>query len=828
MINPITRIRSFNMPILTLVLGLCACTAQAQIEDEKYYFNIGADTVGEALKTFAIQTDSEILFTASIVKDKNTLGVQGEYTNQEALQRILADTELSIEKSDEKVYLIYAENEPVSAVGQQGSAEGGVRIQDDQGKKGVASRGIEEVVVTANKREQNLQDVAFGLSALNGGDLNRLGASGAEDYLATIPGVSYSALGRSQSILVVRGISTEGNSINNLASTTAVYVDDLPSLARWQQWTNTDPNTYDLERVEVLRGPQGTLFGSGALGGALRVITNKPDTSEFAANVELGYAVITDGDTSNNISGMVNIPLIDDTLALRVVGYTRSDGGYVDNIARGEEDVNSGETDGWRAMLAYEPTEDLSIRLTAMHQADLTDDASDSFQDSVSSDIYEYDNPIPRITDVSLDTYNLSVEYDFGSTLLTSSTTSANRDSITTIGLNQLLDSIFGGGVDPNETDDLLTNEINSFVQEIRLTSQSDSALEWTLGAFYFEQDIDGTQVVGSDNVAGNFIDSVYSADITEQALFGEATYHLTDQISFTAGARGFDNAFDFEVPVSVGTLSGPPTALVTQNESAVTPKFSLSYRPAEDVHLYATASQGYRLGQVNFGATVENAIPLTFNHDELWNYEIGLKSLLLDKRMKFNAGAFYIDWSGIQLTRLATLSNGLDRNFTDNAGNAISKGIEVELTYLPTEDWELGSAFTYTDARLDSVLDGVSLTPGSTLPGTPDISMFNYAQYSLNELPNDMTGYVRLSHRYVGESYSNIVNSDVDKSDSYHKLDLRAGVNFGQYEVAVYVDNLADEDAAAYRNTNAALGLAPRAIYLQPRTVGMTFRADF
>ncbi len=816
---------------LGMTLGLGVCTAQA--DDEKQYFDISENAVGEALKTFAVQTDSEILFTADIVKGKKTQGLQGDYTNQEALQKLLVGTGLSVEKNDEKVYLIHAANQQGNTVNLQSEAKGGVEVQDSVEKKILANRRIEEVFVTANKRVQDLQEVAFGLSAFGSDTLKRIGAVGAGDYLAEMPGVNYNSFGRGRSSVTVRGIGTKSNTINNLQSTTALYVDDLPSLSRWQQWTNTDPNLYDVERVEVLRGPQGTLFGSGALGGALRIITNKPDTSEFEANVEFGTAFIDDGGDSNNINGMVNIPILEDKLALRVVGYTRNDGGYIDNTTRDEKDVNSGETEGGRAILAYQATEDLNFRFTLTHQKDILDDGPDSFRDLADGGHYDYNHPIPRSSDVSLTVYNLVGEYDFGSTLLTSSTSYAERDSIITVGLTPLWASRFGGGVDPDETEDLLENDIKSLAQEVRLSSQGDASLEWTLGAFYFEQDIDVAQRLSADTLPTVILDATYFADITEKAIFGEATYHLTDKVGITVGGRWFDNAFEFEVPLFEGLLVGgsSPTPLVKQNDSAFTPKVSISYHPAEDVHLYATATQGYRVGQVNFGATPTNGIPLSFDHDSLWNYELGIKSTWLDNRLRLNAAAFYIDWSDIQLQRRGILVNGvLVPNFTDNAGNASSKGVELELAYLPADGWELGLSFTYTDAELDSVLSGVPLTPGARLAGTPDFSAANYVQYTLDDLPNNMSGYLRLSHRYSGDTVS-LVGRETDDflSDAYHLLNLRAGLYVDNYEVALYVNNLTNDDAATsvFLDAVNVPGTA-RVVRLQPRTMGVTFRVDF
>ena len=261
-----------------MLFGMVLCNGFVQADDSDIqHFDIESNTMSEALTLFAMETDSQILFSPSVVKNKTSAGLKGEYTKKQALETLLAGTDLSAQKNDEKVFLIVSSEEE-AAINES-------LYTGESEKKSYRNAVIEEVRVTANKREQNLQDVAASLSALTGDDLNRIGAVGAQDYLAQIPGVNYNAIGRGRSPVIIRGISTGSTTIGDQQGTTAIYIDELPSLSRWGAWTNTDPSTFDIERVEVLRGPQGTLFGSGALGGALRVITNKPNASEFQSRV---------------------------------------------------------------------------------------------------------------------------------------------------------------------------------------------------------------------------------------------------------------------------------------------------------------------------------------------------------------------------------------------------------------------------------------------------------------------------------------------------------------------------------------------------------------
>lgn len=815
--------------IVSLVLVVGAFSAYA--DEDKRYFDIREMTVSAALKAFAIQTDSEILFTTSIVKDKKTKGLRGKYTDQEALQKLLSGTGLSVDKSDDKVYLIHAAKQPSNMDSSRRIDGADELFQENEEKKSSKIRQIEEVMVTANKREQNLQDVAYGLSAMSGESLNRIGAVSAEDYLGQIPGVNYNSLGRGRSPIIIRGVSTISTTIlSDAQSTSAVYIDDLPSLQRWGAWTNTDPNMYDVDRVEVLRGPQGTLFGSGALGGAVRVINNKPDANQFLANFELGQSFTEGGDDSNSISGMLNIPLVEEKLALRVVGFVRDEGGYIDNIRRNEKNVNSSETKGGRLMLSYQATDNLHVRFTTTHQSDEVDDGSATFRDKADGDRYEYNGVLPEGSDVSIDIYNLTAEYDFGPATLTSSTTYAERESFINLDIVSITDAIFGTGLNPEENDYSLDETVETFAQEFRITSQLGGALEWTFGAFYFDQEIKTFQLWTADNLVPNTVlETLFFPHVTERALFGEVTYQLNETVRVTVGGRWFDNTFKMKIPTDRGPLASGPLQSTEENSSSFTPKLSISYKPTEDFHLYFTATEGFRVGQVNIGVAPGNDVPLTYDPDSLWNYELGIKSIWLDGRLKLNVAAFYIDWSDIQLQRTVVLPSGLILNFNDNAGDATSEGFEGELTYLYGDSWEFGMSFTYTDAELESAVSDTGLTEGSTLPGTPDYSLSNYIQYTAEELPKSMSGYLRISHRYVGEMVSNIVNADHLYSDTYNVFDLRAGLIFDRYEIALYVENLVDEDAATSKydldlfNVNTF-----RAYRLRPRTMGLTFRADF
>lgn len=705
-----------------------------------------------------------------------------------------------------------------------------------QGETGVDSaarrlpRGLEEVIVTATKRDERLQDVPFGISALATRDLELTGATGQQDYLENVPGVHYTAAGRGRGIIVIRGVSTEGSNLNNLQQTTEVYADDLPLLDRTSVWTRPDIGLFDIDRVEVLRGPQGTLFGSGAMGGIVRSITAKPNLTEFQGKVEATQAFTEGGDDSNSIAGMVNVPLAEDTLALRVVGFYRNDGGWIDNIHRQERNVDGGHEKGGRAILEYAPTKSLRLRLTALTDELIVDDSPKTFADESSGSPDSWHGVLPENGDARLNIYNLSIDYGIGPVSLTSSSTYGVRHSYLTTDFIRLLENVYNTGTDPNSNEAWIKHDSDRFAQEIRLASAGEGPFQWTLGAFYMDHDFDLDQQIYLGEERNTFLNQQIFIETKEKAIFGDITYHLTEKWSATVGARWStfttktqsQNA-NFGLPFQKSDLDkGTPP-------SVTTPKVSVSYRPTPDMHLYVTASEGYRIGGGGdpepTAQCVVEGFPCQYEADSLWNYEAGIKSSYFDNRLSANVAVFHIDWSNIQLQRFVTTSNGLGLNITDNAGKATINGVEAEIAFRPTDAMEIGSSLSYIDAELNSVLSGVPLTPGSVLPGSAKYTASNYIQGEMS-FAGSASAYVRLGHHYASRVYGEISNSPVTQSDVYNIFDLRGGVLYGRYEIAAFVDNLANNDAATGR---AMIGdVVPYAFRLRPRTVGITFRAGF
>lgn len=733
-------------------------------------------------------------------------------------------------------------------------------------------RSLEEIVVTATMRESTTKDIPVSISVLSDADLQKIGARGFSDYLLSAPGVHYTESGRGRSQIVMRGVSTDATATTNLQSATEILVDEFATTNRWSAWTRLDPHMFDIERVEILRGPQGTLFGSGSMGGILRIITNKPDPSITEGRIDLGTSVVDGGGWSTDYNAMFNTPIIEDRLAIRGVAYHRKDAGWIDRVSDrifaphieepGQKNVNHGNSTGGRLMIAFEPSDKLATRLSFTYQEDFLAEEPASFLNADDGGEYEFTTPYHQDQYGETYLYNLYVNYQLESFDFMSSTTYGDRDSWLTQQNQANFDRYPGApiypqcdpvvlgcsGINSDSTISGINHQTESLAQELRLTSTHGGKWQWVAGAFFFAQDgytpqiwynpeaaIPGGGVTPPDRHTaaaeqGYLLDALYIAESRETAIFGEATYFISDKFSVAAGIRFYESTFDFITPKfdglasrAFGTPLVPPT---TQKGSGSLPRLSMTYSLTEDINVYAQAAEGFRLGQVNFGGGAVDPVdgrvlPLGFDSDSLWSYELGVKMSLFDQSMRLDVAVFNIDWTDIQLTRY-TATN---LNFTDNAGDATSRGIELELLARPTNNVEYGFSATYTDATLDSVLPGVVLTEGVTLPGTPDLSLSSHVELSMD---TQLESYIRFDARHVGEMERSLANDPLLRSDAYTVANLRAGIFFGTgNEVVLYMNNIFNaSDAVTKQSANPSI--AARAYRLKPREIGVSYRVHF
>jgi iron complex outermembrane receptor protein len=703
--------------------------------------------------------------------------------------------------------------------------------------QGAGSSGLQEIVVTATRRSESIQDVPMSISAVSQADLEKAGATQLDDVVHMVPGLAYTQNSVGQAVMAVRGVQTSALT-GNVQQPVSIYYDNVPVLDLTVPWTVPALELFDVNRVEVLRGPQGTLFGAGSLSGALRVITNKPDLSEFHAAIE-DSATTTDGGGGGGAAKvMVNIPLITDQLATRAVYYYDYTGGWIDNPTLGEHNTNHAKVSGGRVETEWKPSDNFELVATAAQEVTSPHD-SNYVRYGSNGDIA--DNRVPIYNTDNLKIFNLAGTYSMPWATLTSSTSYLDRTATSSLdysgnaGLFSGLTTI-APLIDMFYTDDLL--------QEVRLASSQEHPFKWLVGGFfenYRFNDCETITQVGLSGLsaasglgnAGNYLESTcLHIRVKDEAGFAEASYDLIDDLTLTAGARyshytistldnGGLNGADF--------FDGPPgTTTRLSTNHAITPKASLSYKLNEDAMVYVLADEGYRTGNSNLAPPKDPftglPLPQSYQPDELWNYEAGAKLAFFDRRLRIDADVFYIDWKKIQLQIRAPIS-GIP--YTANAGTATSKGVELQIVGKPSQSTEVGSSLAYTDAKLISVSAGVPATVGDQLPGSAQFTAYLYGQYDI-----PVSGSTNLSLRgdysFTGKEFAELKNKDNPDAltyGNYSSFGAQATLHFGRYEVGMFGSNLADS-----RKRVAAVPLYPEiAEVLQtPRMIGVRFRASW
>ena len=697
---------------------------------------------------------------------------------------------------------------------------------------------IEEVVVTALKRETTLQDTPLAMAAVSGETLVDRAIDNVSDLLRTTPGLAVLDQGAGQRRLIVRGVQSAGE------SQTGLYYDETPVGAGSPGTTNDagqrmpEIRLFDVERIEVLRGPQGTLYGSGSMGGTVRVLFNKP-TNDYAAQVRAGIETVEDGDVGYQADAMVNVPL-GEQLAARAVAYHRERGGYIDNQRLGVEDINEEEASGGRLLLRYSPSDTLTLDLAAHIQRE--DSAVSAWEHTIGDYQSRTATQLPIEDDFEL--YNLTLKWDLGFATLTGVGSVFNRDLLVTIDGTRFIQSILPQlppPLRPPFVESVLhqPQDIEDRSYELRLGSNGDGPLAWTFGAYYEERDaFTSSQHVKADPITGLRVEPavlVFHRDIRDvleqRALFGELSYDLTSALTLTLGGRYFE--YDKEVtgrtlvpfiPFGFPTVTPPTTS--TADEDGFVSRINVAYRLGERALMYAQASQGFRPGGVNQVTGLNQALA-PYESDSTWNYELGFRSRWLDDRLDLNLAAFRVDWDDMQVTG-ASRTNAAVR-FIANAGAARIDGVELEATVLPLTGLQVSLGGSWLDAKLrENQVNADLIAPGlegDRIPNVPEYSASLALEYG-RPLGATLQGSVRTDVNYVGETASEFRPNSVffERIDAYTltNLRLRVGDAGATWNVDLYVNNLFDEVAIG-RVLSSPFGF-DLTLSSPPRTIGMGF----
>jgi iron complex outermembrane receptor protein len=714
---------------------------------------------------------------------------------------------------------------------------------------------VQEVVVTAQKRDENQQNVPVATTAFNEKRLEQLGVDSFLDYAKFVPSMSFASLGPGQTDIVLRGMP-----IIDGVPTVGVYLDGI-SIA--SGFTNPDPRLFDVKDVQVLRGPQGTLYGEGSIGGLILIRDNAPNAQHFDAKVDAVWSQTEGSNTSNNeLSGMLNIPIVQDKLALRVVGFDRSYGGYISQVSTGEglvgdlfsphpavpagpgvvldKDANTERVTGGRATLSYTPSDSTSLSLTIASQ-DLKV-GGDNFimpttralffpnapTDSVFEDFRTTRDD--RYTQVSGELVS-----NFGWATLTGDAGWVNR----TIDVDQgftlaTLNTVPGtSNSDPKQ-----------FQTEWRLASPSDGPFQWVAGARYTNSTNHILQTTDITNF--DFMRKVGETEST-WAIFGEAAYTFPNMpLTARLGLRYFNETQSLSSVItdSLGLIANPsPAQSRSANANDVSPRFVLEYRFDPSHMLYASVSKGFRAGGVNVDLCNVTCPTVGFQSsyapDYVWSYEAGAKTEWFDHRLRLNGAVFYNQWNHLQIDGDPQHP---DLGFVTNAGRAHSAGVELELTATPAE----GLSLNLGGSSLRSVLDEMAMgaPAGARLPNTPEWTLSAGADYE-HSLTGNLKGFIHGDVSARGNAFGNIPNIPQNTTNApfqyilrneavgFSTVNLRLGIENDRWSLTLFGDNLTNSKASSFDfNDNAAFGafgLFTEQEYIsRPRTVGIELRAHY
>jgi outer membrane receptor protein involved in Fe transport len=731
-----------------------------------------------------------------------------------------------------------------------------------QAPESTAVDTLEEIVVSATKRDTLLQETPLAITAISGDALERRGAQSLEDFFREVPGlvVQEGETGGGRGRMSIRGVRSQGE------ATVAMYYGETPIVG--SEGTAADPGgrtgdlaVYDLRRVEVLRGPQGTLYGSSSMGGAVRYIFNDPDPEALSGRVRTEVSSTEHGGVNYGGAGMLNLPLTDQ-LALRTVGTYTYREGYIDQLALRLNDTNDMEQYSVRSSLQYTPTDTLSLTLMGIHQDSQLDDAA--FY-RVALGQFNHNWPTQYSYDEQFDLLSAVVKWDLGPAQLVSASAWQNSQTERTVDATATILSSLAApttacriyfnltapaACSTAQRDQYLAYaasrspglfyavmDTSVLTQELRLSSSGDGAFQWSIGGYFEDRDDDvDSYVVRADAATGRLIEPLdvtglryIATDYRQWAAFGEGTYEFVPGWSVTAGLRYYD--YTKTVAGEVVTPSAPtfqaasPYTSTTTGESGIVGKFGVNGQLTDDLMVYATAAEGFRPGGTNNTPNIpQDLIP--FEADSLWSYELGLKTQWLQDKLVVNVAGYRIDWDNIQVST-RTADNVF--SFITNAGAARVYGFEAESNYRPTQRLTLGATFNVMDSHLtEDQINSSSLASatigraGDKIPYVPRYSGSASISYLLPLSGMDLIGSADYS--YTG-TYSNTFRrtaSTYRRIGNYSILNLRLTAEFGRYSVAAFVKNATDANEPVFSD-GTTLAVAP-----WPRTVGVSFEASF
>lgn len=707
-----------------------------------------------------------------------------------------------------------------------------------ESSKQEASTTLETIVVSAQKRSEDVQKVPVSVSVVGGEQLEQMHATQLSDYVGYAAGVQMVTAGTpGTGQIAVRGITSLGTN-----STVSTYIDETPlgSSTFFAAAVNNvlDLLPYDVESFQIFRGPQGTLWGAGAFGGVAQYVTRKPelDYTSFRAGTDV-FSLDGSHQTGYGVRASANVPLIANRLAASISVAKQFTPGYIDNVDTYERDQNDFSQTAARLAVRWEPSDTVAVDLTAIKQKSEADNLGYvSVEPQTLKPVYgttRNDNYTDEYDNRELEYFSGTVSWDVGFADFVSASSysqtdyDANTDLTATFGPAIPL---FTGGAVPEGRSSFLSHlKLYKTTQEFRLASKPSDTFEWIVGTFYTHENSRNYQLItaqfpDSSSIPG--LDPLGDAELPsnykETAVFGSVTWKINERFDLSGGVRQARNEQDF-AQIIAGALSPPGTMTGESKEDVTTWSLGARFFATPNTMVYARAATGYQPGGPN--AAIPD-VPTQVDSSTLTNYELGIKSTLLDRRLTFDLAAFNIEWEDLQIR---TSANGI--SYLVNGGKARSRGVELSATYLPTAGLRLGINGAYTDAELTEDVPSIGGLNGDSLPFAPKWSGSVTADY-LFPSSGEWSTRVGGGLRYTGERRTAV---DHDPSgqplDDYTALDLNADIANDRWTFRIFIKNLTNEDVFvnAVPQASALGGLTTvRAISLQPRMIGVGVDVKF
>ena len=758
--------------------ALCTMANAASTKSAAYRFDIPAGPLNSALLDFALQARISISTGPAAQCRPTTNRLSGAFRLQEGLARMLAGTGCGFRMAGDGAVIVFKiQARPAEVLRSAPPAAG----------RSPATYPGQDLVVTAARRSALLNRAPYSISALTGADLISGGAEDLGDIAPLIAGLSTTNLGPGRDKIFVRGLS-DSTLTGNTQSTVGIYLDGARIT-----YNAPDPDLrlVDVERVEILRGPQGALYGAGSIGGLLHIVTRKPMLDAFSASLGASASITAGGAPSRSVEGVLNLPLAPGRLAARLVAYDEVQGGYIDDVRLGLRDVNSTTRRGLRVALRFSATPDWTVTTTVTRQALNTADT-------------HYAEPVvgplaranflrePHDNDFLAAGIDVAGHQRWGDVTATTSVLRHQFNSRydASLALPQFAPSL---GVAPSPFDE--NNRAELLVNEITVASAETGRLSWLGGLFQSVGDDDSTSTLTTTS-ASNAPVTVYQEArydlVRELAAYGQMSYRLTPRLAVTAGGRWFHSSVKTRSKVDQPLTGGQSSFTGKTSTSGFAPQAVVRYQPGDDVTLYMQASEGYRSGGFNTASLPDQLFAPAgggqprrrYAGDELWNYEAGAKFDFLGRAAQVRMAAFYMIWKGVESDQL--LASGL--TYTANIGDARDVGWEAELDVRPDAHWRLRANATLSEPELTRPAPGFVARPDNLLPGVPRVSTGVSASYE-REVGASLVLRLQANYAYVGGSHLNLDAITSQAMGDYSRGGVSAQISDDAWSLTAFVN---------------------------------------